>query len=63
MEVRKIASIQDGVLKPEKVISKMKIISVKLEELNLLIEKNKHTYIKVKLIHWTLHLFQFSGDY
>ena len=44
---QKIASIQDGVLKPEKVISKMKIISVKLEELNLLIEKNKHTYIKL----------------
>ena len=47
MEIKKLLQFKDGVLKPEKVISKMKIISVNLEELNLLIEKNKHTYIKL----------------
>ena len=44
---QKIASIENGQIIPEKVISKMKIISVNLEELNLLIEKDIHTYTKL----------------
>ena len=44
---QKIASIENGQIIPEKVISKMKIISVNLEQLNLLIEKDIHTYTKL----------------
>ncbi len=44
---QKIASIENGQITPEKVISKMKIISVNLEQLNLLIEKDIHTYTKL----------------
>ena len=44
---QKIASIKDGVIKPKKVISKMKIISVNLEKLNLLIDEDQHAYIKL----------------
>lgn len=44
---QKIASIENGQIIPEKVISKMKIISVNLEELNLLVEKDIHTYTKL----------------
>ena len=45
---QKIAILENGQLIPEKVISKMKIISLNLEELNLLIENDIHTYIKLK---------------
>ena len=41
---QKIATIENGQLIPQKVISKMRIISVNLEQLNLLIEKDIHTY-------------------
>jgi hypothetical protein len=44
---QKIASIENGQIIPEKVISKMKIISVNLDQLNLLIEKDIHTYTKL----------------
>ena len=44
---QKIATIEDGQLIPQKVISKMRIISVNLEKLNLLIEKDTHTYTKL----------------
>ena len=44
---QKIATIENGQLIPQKVISKMKIISVNLEQLNLLIEKDLHTYTKL----------------
>ena len=41
----------------------MKIISVKLEELNLLIEKKQAHLHKVKLIHYIFHLCQFLEVY
>jgi len=44
---QKIATIENGQLIPQKVISKMRIISVNLEQLNLLIEKDIHTYTKL----------------
>ncbi len=44
---QKIATIENGQLIPQKVISKMRIISVNLERLNLLIEKDTHTYTKL----------------
>ena len=44
---QKIATLENGQLIPEKIISKMKIISVNLEKLNLLIEKDIHTYSKL----------------
>lgn len=44
---QKIASVENGQIIPEKVISKMKIISVNLDQLNLLIEKDIHTYTKL----------------
>lgn len=44
---QKIATFINGNLSPEKVISKMKIISVNLEELNLLIDGDTHTYVKL----------------
>ena len=44
---QKIATIENGQLIPQKVISKMRIISVNLEQLNLLIEKDTHTYTKL----------------
>lgn len=44
---QKIATIENGQLIPQKVISKMRIISVNLEKLNLLIEKDTHTYTKL----------------
>lgn len=44
---QKIATLENGELIPEKIISKMKIISVNLEKLNLLIEKDIHTYSKL----------------
>ena len=44
---QKIATIENGQLIPQKVISKMRIISVNLEQLNLLIEKDIHTYSKL----------------
>tara|TARA_B110001452_G_scaffold83659_1_gene68395 strand:- start:852 stop:1358 length:507 start_codon:yes stop_codon:yes gene_type:complete len=43
----KIATIIGGNVIPEKVISKMKIISVNLEELNLLIDKDLYKYDKI----------------
>ena len=43
----KIATIFGGNVIPEKVISKMKIISVNLEELNLLIDKDLYKYDKI----------------
>ena len=44
---QKIATIENGQLIPQKVISKMRIISVNLEQLNLLIEKDTNTYTKL----------------
>ena len=44
---QKIATLENGQLIPEKIISKMKIMSVNLEKLNLLIEKDIHTYSKL----------------
>jgi len=44
---QKIATVVKGQLIPEKVISKMKIISVDLEKLNLLIEEDIHTFTKL----------------
>ena len=44
---QKIATIENGQLIPQKLISKMRIISVNLEQLNLLIEKDLHTYTKL----------------
>ena len=44
---QKIATIENGQLIPQKVISKMRIISVNLEQLNLLIDKDTHTYTKL----------------
>jgi len=44
---QKIGTIKDGLVVPEKVIYKMKIISVNLEQLILQIDGNLHTYNKV----------------
>ena len=44
---QKIATIENGQLIPQKLISKMRIISVNLEQLNLLIEKDTYTYTKL----------------
>lgn len=43
----KIATIIEGIVIPEKVISKMKIISFNLEELNLLIDQDLYKYDKI----------------
>ena len=44
---QKIATLENGQIIPEKVISKMKIISVNLKQLDLLIEKDLHSYTKL----------------
>ena len=44
---QKIAKLENGQIMPEKVISKMKIISVSSEQLNLSMDDDIHTYNKL----------------